>query len=253
MDHHIYIYTQWSAKFSAYDCVKDPPKTQGIVEFHQKSVKHINIKSDDAMSNYVCDMTLHHPDIAVNESELIEQSIKGWALGLSSKALISCKGVFNENPEHEEYISKIDKNNPIIRCSGWRSPLNIGFVTKPPFLVFDISAEFANDVKDLSRIPYEISVYGDKYSFAGVTSFVRRHEHFVGYISLENNRILLYDGLPATNLTLQIYPRAAIQGDISQTQALSRPPIAVVKPNKVETNSLSQWQLRRKTRGNFLD
>ena len=39
------IYTQWSAKFSAYDCVKDPPKTQGIVEFHQKSVKHITMNS----------------------------------------------------------------------------------------------------------------------------------------------------------------------------------------------------------------
>ena len=118
------------------------------------------VKSDDAMSNYVRDMTLHHPDIAVNEPELIEQSIKEWALGFSSKALISCKGVFNENPDHEEYISEIDKNNPIIRCSGWRSPLNKEFVTKHPFLLFDISAEFANDVKDLSRIPYEISVYG---------------------------------------------------------------------------------------------
>ena len=228
-------------------------------DYSECSSEKCPVKSDDAMSNYVCDMTLHHPDIAVNESELIEQSIEEWALGLSSKALITCKGVFNENPDHEEYISEIDKNNPIIRCSGWRSSLNMEFVTKPPFLVFDISAEFANDVKDLSRIPYEISVYGDKYSFTGVTSFVRRREHFVAYISLENNRILFYDGLPATNSTLQIYPRAAIQGDISllvyyllkvvhqivvilinQTQALSRPPIAVVKPNKVETNSLSQ-------------
>ena len=129
--------------------------------------------------------------------------------------MISCKGEFNEDPDHEEYISEIDKNNPIIRCSGWRSPLHMECVTKPPFLVFEISAEFVNDVKDLSRIPHDISLYGDKYSFAGVTSFVQRRQHFVGYISLENNRILFYDGLPVTNPTLQIYPRADIQGDIS--------------------------------------
>ena len=54
MDHQ--IYTQWSAKFSAYDCVKDPPKTQGIVKFHQKSVKHITMNSkrqrlDDVVAN----------------------------------------------------------------------------------------------------------------------------------------------------------------------------------------------------------
>ena len=127
---------------------------------------------------------------------------------------------------------------------------------KPPFLVFDISAEFANDVKDLSRIPYEISVYGDKYSFAGVTSFVRRREHFVGYISLENNRILFYDGLPATNSALQIYPRAAIQGDTSlllyfpcddfegrtpNSSILDKPNTGVIKT----TNSSSQTKQSR--------
>ena len=35
------VYQLWSDKYGSYDCVKDPPRTQGIVEFHQKSTKHI--------------------------------------------------------------------------------------------------------------------------------------------------------------------------------------------------------------------
>ena len=45
-------------------------------DYSECSSEKCPVKSDDAMSNYVCNMTLHHPDIAVNESELIEQSIK---------------------------------------------------------------------------------------------------------------------------------------------------------------------------------
>ena len=38
-------YKNWSQKFSSRECVKDPPRTQGIVEFHHKSVKHISMNS----------------------------------------------------------------------------------------------------------------------------------------------------------------------------------------------------------------
>ena len=39
------VHEQWTNKFSQLDCVKNPPKTQGIIEFHQKSVKHIAMNS----------------------------------------------------------------------------------------------------------------------------------------------------------------------------------------------------------------
>ena len=39
------VYDQWSTKFSSIDCVQDPPRTQGIIEFHQKSAKHISMNS----------------------------------------------------------------------------------------------------------------------------------------------------------------------------------------------------------------
>ena len=50
------IYKGWSNKFKHFDCVKDPPKTQGIIEFHHKSVKHITMNSkrervDNVISN----------------------------------------------------------------------------------------------------------------------------------------------------------------------------------------------------------
>ena len=38
-------YRNWSQKFSHRECVQDPPRTQGIVEFHNKSVKHISMNS----------------------------------------------------------------------------------------------------------------------------------------------------------------------------------------------------------------
>ena len=39
-------YLEWPKKFANRDCVKDPPRTQGIIEFHNKSLKHINSKRD---------------------------------------------------------------------------------------------------------------------------------------------------------------------------------------------------------------
>ena len=34
------VYKMWSDKFRNLECVINPPRTQGIIEFHQKSVKH---------------------------------------------------------------------------------------------------------------------------------------------------------------------------------------------------------------------
>ena len=36
------VYLAWSQHFIERDCVKDPPRTQGIIELHNKSVKHIS-------------------------------------------------------------------------------------------------------------------------------------------------------------------------------------------------------------------
>ena len=38
-------YRLWSEKFAKRSCVIDPPRTQGIIEFHNKSVKHITLNS----------------------------------------------------------------------------------------------------------------------------------------------------------------------------------------------------------------
>ena len=51
------VYEQWANKFCDAECVKNPPKTQGIIELHQKSAKHITINSkrerlDNVVSNF---------------------------------------------------------------------------------------------------------------------------------------------------------------------------------------------------------
>ena len=38
-------YQDWSDNFAKYDCVVDPPRTQGIVELHNKCLKHITLNS----------------------------------------------------------------------------------------------------------------------------------------------------------------------------------------------------------------
>ena len=39
------VYKMWSDKFRNLECVINPPRTQGIIELHQKSVKHITLNS----------------------------------------------------------------------------------------------------------------------------------------------------------------------------------------------------------------
>ena len=38
-------YQSWSAKYGNKECVINPPKTEGIIEFHQKFLKHISLNS----------------------------------------------------------------------------------------------------------------------------------------------------------------------------------------------------------------
>ena len=46
----------------------------------------------------------------------------------------------------------------VIRFSGWRNPLNMTLISKNPFLLFDISAQFSSDITDLPLIPHDIYV-----------------------------------------------------------------------------------------------
>ena len=51
------VYEQWTNKFCDAECVKNPPKTQGIIELHEKSAKHITMNSkrerlDNVVSNF---------------------------------------------------------------------------------------------------------------------------------------------------------------------------------------------------------
>lgn len=58
-------YSDWSQKYSQLACVINPPKTQGLVEFHHKSVKHISLNSkrdriDKVISNlYIAKRSKH--------------------------------------------------------------------------------------------------------------------------------------------------------------------------------------------------
>ena len=183
--------------------------------FSTCSSPHCPLNSLDVKHDDICDVTLHSPDLEVKDTETVLQSINEWEAGNSSKALFSCKAEFVKEPSHSEYIMENDKDRFIIRCSGWRNPINMQFVTKPPFLVFEVSALFSSDLKDLSTIPHNIYVYGEHYRFGGATSNISARVHFVGYICLNNNDILFYDGLPSTNPVLRIYPQKNIYGELS--------------------------------------
>ena len=54
------VYINWSNKFGSYDCVVNPPKTQGIVELHQKSAKHISLNSKrERIDNVISSLCIH--------------------------------------------------------------------------------------------------------------------------------------------------------------------------------------------------
>ena len=111
--------------------------------------------------NEIDSTTLHYPD--AEAENLLHQSIREYELGTSSSALISWKGEFDQEPNHDQYISEKDNDRDIIRCAGWRNPVSLTFGTKPPFLLFDLSSLFSSYIVDLSMIPKDIYVYNDHY------------------------------------------------------------------------------------------
>ena len=106
-------------------------------------------------------MTLHEPCSLTQDGNVIAKSIKLWEVGTSDAAAISCKERFPFTPKHSEFICEKDKGEDIIRCSGWRQPIDMSFVTPPPFLVFDISSTFRKDIKILDLLPDEITAYNE--------------------------------------------------------------------------------------------
>ena len=106
------------------------------------------------------------------------------SMGTSDAAAISCKELFLSTPKHSDFISEKDQGEDIIRCSGWRQPIDMPFINN------------------------------ESYRLAGITSYVESRRHYVGYI-LHNGHFLYYDGIPATNPGLGRYHGKYIEGDIS--------------------------------------
>ena len=164
----------------------------------------------------VSDMTLHEPSASNTDGKTLplQKGITEWELGVSEKALVSCKERFVEEPDHQEFISEVDCGQTITRCSGWRTVTNIDFIDSPPFLLFDISNSFRDMINSLDTVPLQVSVYGEIYRLGGVTSFVSSRRHYVGYIA-EKQGFLFYDGLPSHNPVLKKCNMTRIHGDIS--------------------------------------
>ena len=53
------------------------------------------------------------------------------------------------------------------RCSGWRNAAGMKFVNTPPFLIFDISSSYRENIKTLDLIPVEVSIYGENDRLCG--------------------------------------------------------------------------------------
>ena len=200
-------------------------------------------------SGVVEDMTLHEPCSLDRDENAIAKSIKMWELGTSDAATISCKELFAFMPDHCDFICEQDKGENIIRCSGWRQPTDMSFVTPSPFLVFDISIIFRESIKTLDILPHEITVYNETYRLAGITSYIKSRRHYVGYI-LHNGHFLHYDGIPATNPVLVRYRGNDIEGDISLLCYFPREKNAS-KPESMKSNSKSpnEGSQKEKTSG----
>ena len=97
----------------------------------------------------VDDMTLHTPNNVCPGDNAIVKSIKLWELGTVDAAAISCKKLFDSKPDHSDFFTEEDSGKDIIRCSGWRKPKNMIFVSPPTFIIFDISITFRDIIKTL--------------------------------------------------------------------------------------------------------
>ena len=171
-----------------------------------------NMSDEGSNSDEVSNMTLHVPNTVGDIS--IEASIREWEEGTSQNALVSCKDRFVGKTSHDEFISELDRGEEIVRCSGWRNFTDSRFVVTPPFLVFELSAQFSEKVKELDMIPKRVTVYGDSYELGGVTSFLKNRSHYVAYIPMKDE-FLLYDGIPQENPVLKKYRLNCIRREIS--------------------------------------
>ena len=177
------------------------------------SSEHCPLSGNENKYNKVDNTTLHYPDsAAVN---LLQQSIREYELGTSKSALISCKGEFDKEPEHDEVLSEKVNDRYINRCSGWQLPVCLTSDSKPPFLLFELSSLFSNHIVDLSMIPKYIYLYNDHYRFGGATSYISARRHYVGYICLNDDKMLFYDGLPSINPVLRPYQKNSVYGELS--------------------------------------
>ena len=66
-------YKLWSEHFSDRACIKDPPRTQGIIEFHHKSLKHVTLNSkrdrlDGVVSNLLVAKISKHRQFEIAQS-----------------------------------------------------------------------------------------------------------------------------------------------------------------------------------------
>lgn len=162
----------------------------------------------------VDDMTLHTPNALQGDKNAILKSIELWELGMADAAAISCKELFVSEPEHSNFFTEKDNGKDVIRCSGWRKPKYMTFLSPPPFLIFDISIDFRETIRTLDVLPLDIWVYGERYRLGGITSYVNQRKHYVGYI-VNNENFLFYDGIPSDNPVLKTYSLRDIEGDIS--------------------------------------
>ena len=74
-------YDIWSKNFASRSCVVEPPKTQGIIEFHNKSVKHITMNSkrdqiDKVVSNLCLDKRSKSRQFEISQSRKRTSSTK---------------------------------------------------------------------------------------------------------------------------------------------------------------------------------
>ena len=156
-------------------------------------------------------MTLHEPCSLTQDGNVITKSIimEVWAL-VTQLRLVARNCFYLRLSILTLSLKKII----IIRCSGWRQPINMSFINPPPFLVFDISSTFRENIKTLDILLHEITAYIVSYRLAGITSYVESRRHYVGYI-LHNGHFLYYDGIPSTNPVFERYHGKDIEGDIT--------------------------------------
>ena len=62
----------------------------------------------------------------------------------------SCKPEFDTQPlDHDQYQCMTDNGRSFIQCSGWQEPFDLSIEKRPPFLIFELSAELSPNIIDI--------------------------------------------------------------------------------------------------------